>query len=246
MSAQDDKRREALRKNIESNIERAEQIRKQELLSRRTEIAREGTKHYQNNRIGEAVKSFHLYIKLLEDWKQVRTGQIGPHNFDKVVELPEIILLSGVYWDLAKIYDHSKDPQINPQITTYLDKFILFSKGFSHEPLCAESMRKYIDKNKPKHLALFKAAYKRYGRSDCFVVSSLLDVTEPQTLETYRNFRDQVLSRHPLGKVFTAVYYRIGPGAAYLLNRCPKSFRIRCGNKLDLVAKIIRETFRFD
>jgi hypothetical protein len=246
MSIQDDKRKEALRKNIESNIERAEQLRRQELLSRRTEIAREGTKHYQNNRIAEAVKSFHLYIKLLEDWKQVRTGQMGPHNFDKVMELPEIILLSGVYWDLAKIYDGSKDPKISPQITIYLDKYILFSKGFSHEPLCAESMRKYINKNKPRHIALFKAAYKRYGRSECFVVTSLLDVTEPGTLDTFRSFRDQVLVRNLLGKGFTAFYYQIGPSVAFLMDRCPAFFRKRCGKTLDSIAKIIRETFRFD
>jgi len=232
-------RAEVLREQINASLEKAEQLKTQEMLRRRIDIARGGAKAYALGKHNEAVQQFHLYLRLVEEWKGVKQGQLSPNHFDKKKDLAEIILITSIYWDLAKIYDRSKSKNVVAEVVKYLERCVLFSKSFPHEPLTSESMRKYINKNKPVHKDAFKQVYKRYGRKDCFVVTALEDVTEQQTIEILRAWRDDVLADYWLGQVLINFYYVAGPVAARGVTRLPLVIRKGLGSIFDRWAQII-------
>ena len=118
----------------------------------------------------------------------------------------------------------------------FLEKFVIFSKGSPFQPLSAETLRKYIAKNKCSHKTEFKNAYKLLGGAKCFIASSLIDVTEPDTLNRLRRFRDKTLAQHGAGRAFISWYYRYGPGLADRVDRLPDPIRRTLGNALDKVA----------
>jgi hypothetical protein len=225
-----------VRSRIQQSIDEADAARRREQFRRRLELARTGVKNYQLKRITDAVRAFHSYIGVLEDWKGVSSGGLSPSNFDPKTDLPELLLISGIYWDLAKLYDRTKSAAKKKEFMHYLEKYIVFSKGMPYEAVASESLRKYIATEKPVHMEEFKNAYKLLSSSKCFVATSLMDLTREETLMVLRDFRDLKLSKSRAGRALTAVYYFFGPGIASMLDRSPDTIRKQAAQFLDQVA----------
>jgi hypothetical protein len=225
-----------VRKRIESALETADQERKRKLLLLRLDLARSGMAAYERGDITTAVRSYLGYLKLLEEAKNVPEGGLMPSHFNLKTDLPELMTVSGIYWDLAKIYDHARTAEKGRDFLHYLEKYVIFSKGFTYQPLCAESLRKYISNRKPVHKKEFKNAYETLNLEKCFIVSSLADVADPETLPILRDFRNQVLLRYTLGQWAVAVYYRIGPALAKTINLLPKFLRQTIARLMDQIA----------
>ncbi len=68
---------QALRDRIRAQIDQAAEAHRQELFRHRIELARGGVRSYSMRRVPEAVKAFHTYIKILEDWKKVPEGGLN-------------------------------------------------------------------------------------------------------------------------------------------------------------------------
>jgi hypothetical protein len=211
----------SLRDTIQATLDHAEAEHRRELFKRRLELARAGLLAYREKKIGEAVKAFLTYIKILEQWKKVSEGGLTPSHFDIKNDAPELLLISGVYWDLAKLFDRSQRPENYRDFSHYLSQFVIFSRGMPFESLSSESLRKYIRNEKPVHKEDFKRAYARLGGGKCFVVTSLLDYVELDTLDALRDYRDERLTRSAPGRWAVAAYYRVGPKLAWALDRSP-------------------------
>lgn len=54
----------------------------------------------------------------------------------------------------------------------------------------------------------------------CFVATAAFG-PDAAELEAFRAFRDEALLPHPVGRRFVRLYYRLGPAAAALVERCP-------------------------
>lgn len=210
-----------------------------DLYEKRLDFARRGFKLYRDHHVLEAVQAYHTYIKILEEWKQVPEGGLRPDHFNLEKDKSELLLLTGIYWDLVKVYDRSKGPQATKDFKRYLEQYIIFSRGTQHGGLALETIRKYMISNKPRHKVEFKNAFKRLGGTDCFVVTSLLDHIEPTTLDVMRNYRDETLSQYWMGRVFIRVYYRIGPTVAWCLDQMPNRFRAGVARMIDYMAKVL-------
>ncbi|OFZ20212.1 MAG: hypothetical protein A2X94_09945 [Bdellovibrionales bacterium GWB1_55_8] len=221
------------RKKVQRAIEQAERDNRNRLLKRRIELANAGVRAYEAGRIGEAVQNFLGYLKILEEWKGVGQGGLTPTLFDPKKDVYELLLISAVYWDLTKLFDRTKSEERRKEFLHYMEKYILFSKGMPFEPLCAETLRKYVNLEKPVHRAEFRNAYKVLSGSNCFVATALLDVTDPRTLPSLRTYRDQVLARHAGGRLLIRVYYRFGPLAAQVTDCLPERLRCGLGKALD-------------
>ena len=226
-----------LRSTIEKKIEQAKEERKRDMFRKRIDIARLGVADYENKKFVEATKSFHAYIQILEEWKKVPPGGLNPSLFDKKLDLPELLLITGVFWDLVKLYDRTKGERAYKDFKLYLSKYVLFVKGMPFEGLCLETMRKYIQLDKPMHRADFKDAYKKMGGTNCFIAGALLDETDVETIPALRRFRDEHLARRLSGRVFIRTYYRVGPVCAWIVERFPKSGRIALGLALDRLSR---------
>ncbi len=223
------------KKNAEIAMERAEQERRLLMLRRRIDLAQAGVRHYEMRKMAEAVKSFQSYLHILEDWKNVSEGRLTPQLFNVKDDVAELLLISGIYWDLAKLYDRTKSKEA--LFKHYMDKYVLFTKGMPYQTVCMETMRKYIGNDKPIHKAEFRNAYKALGGSNCFVATALIDVTEDGTLPKLQAFRDQVLLRSRVGRVSVRAYYWGGPYLAKVTDRAPETIRRLMGRGLDLLAK---------
>ena len=229
------------RKNAELQAAFAERQHRLAMLRRRLQLASAGVHAYEEGKISEAVRNFHSYLHILEDWKGVREGKLTPAHFDVKTDVSELLLISGVYWDLAKLYDRTKSAGKQREFYEYLEKYIAFTKGMPFQHVGLETLRKYIANDKALHMSDFKNAYRVMGGkpSPCFVATSLADVCDERTLPRLRTFRDLKLRRSGPGRAFIAWYYRNGPRMAAWADRQPRFVRQAMGIVVDGVGALL-------
>jgi len=227
------------RKQIQEKIELQEQARRVELQRRRIEIAQKGVTHFNENHIVEAVSAFRSYLAIVEDIKNAPKGGLNPSHFDRKTEMAEMVLITGVYWDLVKLYDRTTSREAFIDFQNYLGRYVAFAKGMPYQTMCSESLRKHMRSKGAHHKVEFKAAYKQLVGSKCFIATELEDLTALETLPSLRVFRDRFLRQHSTGRNFVAWYYRNGPGLAESLSRAPQIVRKAMALVLDLFARII-------
>lgn len=231
-----DERLSGARRKIQAAMEQAEHDHRLKLLRHRIELANMGVRSYEAHKITDAVRSFQSYLRILEDWKGVREGSLSPGLFEKKEDVAELLLISGVYWDLAKMFDKTTSAEKQKDFHHYLEKFVIFTKGQPFQALCAETLRRYIATNKPTHMLAFKNAYKVIQTTNCFIATSLVDVTKVETLPRLRGFRDETLLGCRSGQSFVRWYYRYGPAIARVVDRAPITARKALALILDGVA----------
>jgi hypothetical protein len=231
--------RTILRSRIEKQLRRQQEEVRKDLLKKRVEIAKEGIRLSQAGRTVESVRKYQQYILILEMWKKCGRDGLSLDLFDKTKDLYEIVLLSGIYWDMAKLYDRAKRADQKTELLAYLQKYIQFSKGMPFQALSGEALRKYLGSGKCKHRTEFKTAYTTLTGEKCFIATSLLDVTNPMTIVRLRNFRDGTLRRTSFGRRMVALYYRHSPRAVHLVDRAPDFARRSFGRLLDGIAECI-------
>lgn len=227
------------RKRIEKQIEFQEKERKRKLQATRLELARAGISAYQRRRLGEAVTHFANYIKILEEIKEVREGGLLPTHFDLKKDLPELLMISGVYWDLAKLYDRTRSPQKYKEFLHFVEKYVAFSKGMPFQHLCAEAVRKYLSGDKPVHRDAFKNAYRVLSVEKCFVATAVAEELSPVTLPTLRKFRDEILAPTKLGRIFIRLYYWAGPELAVQVTGLPPRKRKALAKFIDGIGQTV-------
>lgn len=234
-------KKENIRRRIEQAIEAKEKERKRKLQEQRLTIAKEGMMLYRNKKHAEAVKQFLVYLRVLEELKQVPPGRLHPGLFDTKTEMPELVLVTAVYWDLVKLYDRTRSTQKQGEFHHYLEQYVIFSKNMSYEGVSAESIRKYIATNKPLHKSSFASAYKRLApKGFCYVATALADVSDADTLPTLRRFRDEILLENRAGIRFVDYYYRYSPKLASMTDRMPAWLRRKLGFLLSRFAGFVR------
>jgi hypothetical protein len=232
------------RKQVEQQIKLAEDERRKQLIKKRLEFITNGLAAAQQKKYAEAVVYYQSYVKLLEDWKGVNDGALTPSHFDYTREMGDLLMLSGLYWDLAKVFDQTESVEKVKLFHHYMEKFILFSKSTTWEPMCAEQIRRYLLTNRPKHRQEFKNAYKLLGGKDsCFIATALSDEIEFETIPALRIYRDQVLRKHLAGRVFIWAYYKAGPTLANGTYFLPQAVRKTMALCLDRIARKIRTRF---
>lgn len=240
MSDASSKGRGSVRQRIQESLEQARQSKKRELFRQRVVLARDGLSKYESHRFVEAASAFQTYIRVLEEWHGVEHGDLTPANFDLKEDSAELLLLSGIYWDLAKLFDRTDTDQKLKDFKHYMNKFVIFSKGMPFQAVSAETLRKYISTGKTVHTEEFKAAYKTLADSRCFIATELMEHTQEETLMILRDYRDRVLLKQRMGKIGVRIYYRIGPFLAQLLRFLPISIREKIANILDRIAKLVQ------
>jgi hypothetical protein len=250
-AAEDDKkaarregRRRTVRDRLQEQIDQAEEAARKEQFRKRMELARAGVRFFVMRRYAEAVKAFHSYLAVLEDHKQVPEGGLSPQHFDLKEDLPELLIISGVYWDLLKLYDRTESAEKYQEFLGYVEKYVQFVVGMPYQPLAAETVRKYLVTRKAVHVKDFKALYQRIAVSRCFIAGSLIDLQQPETTPLLRRFREQVLRPSRGGRVFIAAYEAFSPVLVPWLDRLPDPIRRGLSRGLDRLAVALARCFR--
>lgn len=232
--------RAILRSRIEKQLNRQQEEQRKELLKKRMEIAKEGLRLMQTGHTIQAVKHYQQYILILEFWKKCGRDGLTIDLFDRKKDLYEIVMLSGIFWDMAKLYDRAKHESQRTELNLCLQKYVIFSKGMPFQALSGEALRRYLGSGRCQHRLEFKKTYAALTGDRCFIATSLLDVTDPHTITYLRGFRDGSLRRYPLGRVFIRLYYKHSRKFVPLLDHSPLFFRRILGKALDLIAERTR------
>jgi hypothetical protein len=228
-----------VREKIEREQQRRELERQQQALIERLDVAKNGIQALMKESFGDSTKSFVTYLRLLEKAKKVKPGGLHPSQFDSKKEMVEMVLVTGIFWDLARTLDRTRNRKHIREMQSYLNQFVLFAKDAPFKALCAETLRKFLAAEKPFHRGDFRAAYKKLGGTSCFIASSLLDVADLETLPRLRAFRDDRLVHTRLGRRFVARYEAWSPAVAAVLDRSPEFFRRLCARALDAVSRLV-------
>ncbi|MGB0453629.1 MAG: hypothetical protein ACPGJV_07925 [Bacteriovoracaceae bacterium] len=180
---------------------------------------RRGQEHAAKNEISKSVENYLTYLKALETYFEVKEENLSPKLFDKQKDLTELLLISHVYWDLAKAYD--KNPKTINEARRCLNQFVKFSIGFKYQRLNSDIIRKYIKKRLPRNVGIFKETYEklRVASKGCYVATYCFGETSPEVI-ALRGFRTTKIDSKIWRKLFNA-YYFVSP----LLIRCNDLFK---------------------
>jgi len=236
----DKERSEMVRKQVERQLAGQMKKREEQLWMKRIEIAKKGILHFEKGEYADAIKNYLMYLRTLEAHKKVSKGALSPAIFDKLKDVHELLLIAGIYWDLAKVFDHSRTRASTIEMKNFLNKFVEFSKGMPFEVLSAENLRKYLSHGKAKHASAFRDAYRKITGSKCFVATSLIEHLAVSDLESLRLWRDKVLQSRRDGKIFIFVYEKVGPSAAFVMDRLPDEIRKGFASALLVFLKFLK------
>lgn len=175
--------------------------------------------YYQKDNIAKAVEGYGKYLNIISKYYFTTEEELKPRLFDQKTQIAEILLISQVYWALAKAYD--RNPKLKSDCKRYLDQFVLFSLGYKHQYINSEMIRKFIKKGIAYNPKLFEMAYKRVmvDSKKCYVASYCFTETHPIT-ESLRDFKRSLL-KHKAGSIFVENYYRFSPPFVFFCERHP-------------------------
>lgn len=213
-----------VKNKLEEKKEKARYV--SQMYKDRLKVLRLARDYNQKNDIANAVKAYLKYLKSLSMYFEVDERDLNPKIFQRENNIHEIMLISQVYWDLAKAYDRS--PKLASECDRCLRKFLEFSLGFKFQYLNSEILRKYIRKDNMRNKKMFANAYEKlkvssdkcYLATHCFGEGSVV-------VRDLREFK-QLLNQSQVGLVFIELYYRISaPVTSWVSNKPSVNFFLK-------------------
>lgn len=169
-----------------------------------TRLAREAFK--QGDFIA-AIKNYNEYLKTMADIHDQDPLELSPTIFDQQKDISEILLVSQIYWELAKIYDMT--PKLQGEFTKVLNQFVIFTVNQPFQVVNAEILRKYLKYPGITNYTEFRAAYdKIFIESDKCFISTLCFGNEHQVTNDLR-LTKTFLQKSVFGITLISLYYRL-------------------------------------
>ena len=178
---------------------------------------RQAKEYSEKNDTGRAVQLYLKYLDAIACYNGIKEAQLTPNIFDKQTGLAEILMVSQVYWDLAKSYDRHQ--KMHKESQRCLDQFVKFSLGFKFQYINSEIIRKYIRKRMAYNHKNFEAANQKImvNTKGCYVATFCYG-EDHQITNELRYFKAHIL-QYQLGKSFVSLYYRLSPPLVAFLEK---------------------------
>lgn len=204
-------------KGILLSQERAKDMKKKRLWQNRVALVRNGHTLMKNNLHSEAAVSYEKYLRLVEIVFNCGPAQLTPEMLKESAKTAELTVITGVYWDLVRIYDSSDKYGERQKIAArQLAKFIFYTPIFSDLIKKAQVFIKSA--RHPEVIKGFLVSSKAQ-QTRCFVATSAFESPMAVEVVFLRQFRDQKLKLFPLGRAFVFYYYKISPSVACFLDK---------------------------
>lgn len=200
--------------------ERAKEAYRLELWKNRVALIKKARDFMSGKNYTAAAVTYEKYLKVLEIVFALKKGQpLTPKVFKDSARTSEITVVASVYWDLLRIYDtHDKYNERQQNAGKQLASFIQYSPIYPDIIKKAEAFIKSA-KNPGIIKAFIKEATQQ--RPKCFIATSTYGDPFCGEVVTLRLFRDYFLCKTALGQLFIAVYYRVSPAIAVIIDRSP-------------------------
>lgn len=198
-----------------------------EAYRRRLQVLRKAQEFARTEEIPKAVQQYNLYLNSLARYFDIKEEELSPKIFNVDQDITEMLLISQVYWDLAKAYDRS--PKLQGEAMRCLNQFAKFTVGYKYQYVNAQMLKKYLRGRQAHNPKIFEAAYEkvRVEGKGCYVASCLYGPNHSKT-QQLRLYREKVLMHFSAGLWFIDFYethsprlvnlYQTNPIARLLLN----------------------------
>lgn len=201
--------------------ERERKIKLQHRLENRITVARFGKESLDTGDYGAALKRFVEYMTTMAESRGAKDMyQLRTSHFNSKAEITEMLMISHLYFEMARIYDAV--PKFHDEVQKCLDQFVHFSANQPYQVLNSELIRKYLKKSQFKNPMMFRHAYHQiYVQSKkCYVVTFCYGDQHPIT-QDYRALKEKLLD-YPWGRDFIRHYYRISSRLVPMWEHDPK------------------------
>jgi hypothetical protein len=178
----------------------------------RITVARFGNESRGIRDYSGALKKFTDYLQVMAEVKGVQDiFSIKPQHFDTKKDVTEMLMISHIYFEMAKMYDSS--PKFLEETKRCLSQFVLFSVNQPYQVINSELMRKHLKKTLFKNPDEFRNAYIQIfvQSKKCYVVTFCLGTHHPVTQE-FRALKDLMLE-YRAGQELVRLYYQFSSQA---------------------------------
>jgi hypothetical protein len=196
--------------------ERAKDERKKKLWSSRVALVKQGNALMNGKLLNEAAVSYEKYLRMLELIFDCKTGQLSPESLKESAKTAELTIITGVYWDLLRIYD-SSDQFADRQrhAASQLAKFI------NYTPVYSDIMKKanvFVKSARNPEVVRYFMGQAKKKRTRCFIATSAFETPNSLEVQYLRVFRDATLKNSYWGRKFVYLYYKTSPTIADFLD----------------------------
>ena len=196
--------------------EKAREQYKQNLWNYRVVLIKKGNLLVKKNLYGEAAVVYEKYLKILEMIYECGPNGLTPEMLKESARTTELAILSGVYWDLVRIYDTS-DAFLDRQKKA-AEKLARFA---AYTPLFLDLMKRAKAFQKTsRHPDVIKNMISKAGnvKSRCFIATAAFESPVAPEVQALREFRDLNLRETPMGRQFIFYYYKYSPRIACFID----------------------------
>ena len=212
---------------IDKETDKEKQRRKlalQKKYGQRITIARQGRDAFIQKDFLTATKRYNEYLSILAEKNDLEdVFALSPTMFDNKTDVTEMLLISHVYWEVARINELT--PKLQKNFSKALAQFVKFTINQPYQVFNAEMLRKYNKKNKasPSAPKLNETYQQIFVQSKKCFIATLCFGSEHTTTQTLREFK-LILNRSEFGLKLIELYYRI---SSPLTRYCERSFFTR-------------------
>lgn len=190
----------------EAREEREKMLVLKHKFENRITIAKFGKESLDAGDYSTALQKFVEYMQVMADVKKVQNVYgLKPGHFDSRKDVTEMLMISHVYFEMARIYDAV--PKFADESKKCLEQFVIFSANQPYQVVNSEMIRKHLKKSVFKNPDAFRSAYEQiYVQSKkCYVVTFCYGDQHPVTQE-YRELKDWLL-QYTWGQRLVRAYY---------------------------------------
>ncbi len=191
----------------EARLERERLIIFKHKFNNRITIAKFGKQALDAGDYGTAIQRFVEYMEIMAEYKKTKDFfSLKVSQFDSKSELTEMLMMSHIYFEMARVYDAV--PKFQEESKRCLDQFVAFSTNQPYQVVNSELIRKHMKKSAFKKPEVFLNAHRQiYVQSKkCYVVTFCYG-NDHQMTQEYRLFKDWLLD-YPLGQELVRIYYK--------------------------------------
>ncbi len=196
----------------EDKKEQQRRVLLQRKFGQRITIARQGREAFLAKEYVICMHKYLEYLTIVSDSRDVEDiYALSPSDFDDKTQLSELLLISHIYWEMARINEMT--PKLQANFQKCLSQFVKFTINQPYQVLNAEMLRKYNKMNakRSRFATKYSEAYSEIfvQSKKCFIATECFGYDHPHT-NNLRVFKNELL-QWPFGEVLVATYYKSSP-----------------------------------
>jgi hypothetical protein len=186
--------------------ERERMLKLKAKLDNRITIAKFGKTALDAGDYGGALKKFLEYLNAMAESKKCPTIYgLRPSHFDSKKDLTEMMMISHIYFEMARIYDAI--PQFHPDSKSCLEQFVIFTANQPYQVVNSEMVRRKLKRLQFKNSESFRNAYMQIfvQSKKCYIVTYCYGDDHVITKDC-REFKDWLI-QYSWGQELVRLYY---------------------------------------